>query len=911
MTCQISTAGPAWSDRNCQHRRHNTCISSPLLLGLVFLAYSLSLLVSPVRAFSSLSFAFAFLPSTSRRSTKLFLQQDRRSLDSPKYNISVLIIDHYDSFTYNLYDYFAQLLVEPPTVIAKDAFDDFQRDQWGRFDGIVLSPGPGTPHEQPPLSHQAITHNSDVPLLGVCLGHQLIALNYGANVGKAPIPIHGQDHLIMRENLQLQQVSPLFQDLPNAFRVVRYHSLAAYYLPDCLHVLARSEGDNVVQAIQHQHFPHYGVQFHPESIGTQHGMALIENFCRIVQAHKSKKTSLSTIPNIPWTISSQPKVSPSAQAPRQQPSEPRFRIVCHAFQSTADADPEAVFESLYEPLPYSIWLDSSSAAALRGDLDIIAAPSSPGDVIEYNRSNKNVSTLDILSQLEHEIFGTSLSNHDRLPRSLSKELAVISNFNDPIHFEAEDSNQSPLPFHYRGGFLGYLGYEVRHDTQQYLYHRHHTTVHKSCGIAEGSLSVNEQHSSAVSDTPTAAFFLARNSLVFHHPSRMWYMISLVEQDEDLIQTVSWMKSTKQRILDLNKELPESPKNHHIQNLNTPGKTLVQFTPSRSKEEYEAAIAQCHDLIRQGESYELCLTNQLEAHLPNALSTWELYKLLRRRNPAPYSAFFRWRQRDSMGKEMSICCSSPERFMSVQRKQLFPGASIVLQAEAKPIKGTARRVLPSNGSGRTEAEEAEDQQLARDLEFSLKNRAENLMIVDLLRNDMSRVCQVGSVHVAKLMAIESFATVHQMVSTIRGVLATGAGQEKASTCIDLLRAAFPGGSMTGAPKTRTMELLEELEQHEERGPYAGSLGYISVNGCMDMNIIIRSAVITQDGEKGQRIKIGAGGAVTALSEPKDEYDEMQLKAEAVVQAVQDWVAAHSLPYFFDSNSTLSVLTGDAR
>ena len=251
-------------------------------------------------------------------------------------------------------------------------------------------------------------------------------------------------------------------------------------------------------------------------------------------------------------------------------------------------------------------------------------------------------------------------------------------------------------------------------------------------------------------------------------------------------------------------------------------------------------------------------------------------------------------------------------MCVQRKQALPGAPFVLQAEAKPIKGTARRVPPSNGICRNEAEEAEDQQLARDLEFSLKDRAENLMIVDLLRNDMSRVCQVGSVHVAKLMAIESFATVHQMVSTIRGVLATEGGQEKAATCIDLLRAAFPGGSMTGAPKTRTMELLEELEQHVERGPYAGSLGYVSVNGCMDMNIIIRSAVIIQDGKNGQRIKIGAGGAITALSEPNDEYDEMLLKTGAVVQAVQDWTAIHGLPsYWLDSNSTLSVSTVDAR
>lgn len=813
--------------------------------------------------------------------------------------------------------------MEPPTVIAKDDFDEFQRDRWRHFDGIVLSPGPGSPHEQPPLSHQAITRNSDVPILGVCLGHQLIALNYGANVRKAPTPIHGQDHLIVREDTHSQSLhpSPLLQDLPNAFRVVRYHSLAAYDLPDCLQVLARSKGDYVIQAIQHHQFPHYGVQFHPESIGTQYGMALIHNFCRIVQAHKDNtpSTSATGTPNNQWTqsLQLQPKVPTSLQAPNNQLSEPRFRVVAHQFQSRAN--PESVFESLYKHLPYSIWLDSSSATSLRGDLDILAAPNSPEDVFEYNRSSKNVSSLDILSQLEEEIFGNSLSTyHVCPPRSPSTELALISNFSDPIQFEAEVT-QSPLPFHYRGGFLGYLGYEIRHDTDQYLYHRHDSTsatLDQSLGTT-GDSSIGtvttEQHSPTLSDTPTAAFFLARRSLVFHHPSHTWYMIGLVEQEKELIHIVSWMKTTKQHILHLQVNgQPESLADHQTQNPKRSGNQIMRFTPNRSKEEYEAAIAKCHDLIRQGESYELCLTNQLEAHLPRALSTWELYKLLRRRNPAPYSAFFRWQYRDSNDKELSICCSSPERFMCVQRKQLLPGAPIVLQAEAKPIKGTARRVLPSNGTCRNEAEEREDQQLARDLEFSRKNRAENLMIVDLLRNDMSRVCQVGSIHVAKLMAIESFATVHQMVSTIRGVLSTQVGQEKASTCIDLLRAAFPGGSMTGAPKIRTMELLEELENHVERGPYAGSLGYISVNGCMDMNIVIRSAVVTQDGEKGQRIKIGAGGAITALSDPQDEYEEMLLKCGAILEAVQDWVEAHSLPFSSDSQSnSTSVLTVDTQ
>jgi para-aminobenzoate synthetase len=138
-----------------------------------------------------------------------------------------------------------------------------------------------------------------------------------------------------------------------------------------------------------------------------------------------------------------------------------------------------------------------------------------------------------------------------------------------------------------------------------------------------------------------------------------------------------------------------------------------------------------------------------------------------------------------------------------------------------------------------------------------------------------------------MDIESFATVHQMVSTIRGTLI------ESKNAIDLLRASFPGGSMTGAPKLRTMELLEELEDGVDRGPYSGSLGYLSVNGCMDMNIIIRSTVLTLSDDHPQdnawKVSIGAGGAITALSEVEDEYEEMLLKARAVVAAVQDWAS----------------------
>ena len=338
----------------------------------------------------------------------------------------------------------------------------------------------------------------------------------------------------------------------------------------------------------------------------------------------------------------------------------------------------------------------------------------------------------------------------------------------------------------------------------------------------------------------------------------------------------------------------------------PGKASIEFVPNRPKETYKEDVEKCHEYIRKGDSYELCLTNQLEAKISGkSVSTFDLYKTIRQVNPAPYSSYFRWNlasKKDEtkaadepLSTSLVICSSSPERFMSVSRKQPHPEMPPILQAEAKPIKGTCARVMPENGICRTDAETREDDRRARSLELSLKNRAENLMIVDLLRNDMSRVCKTGSVHVSKLMGIESFQTVHQMVSTIRGTLSDS------YNFIDLLRASFPGGSMTGAPKIRTMEILEELEENVDRGAYSGSLGYLSVNGCMDMNIMIRSATVTPSEQKDEwKVSIGAGGAITALSEAEDEYDEMLLKARAVRQAVETWAAT------IDNNDEATIL-----
>ncbi len=225
----------------------------------------------------------------------------------------------------------------------------------------------------------------------------------------------------------------------------------------------------------------------------------------------------------------------------------------------------------------------------------------------------------------------------------------------------------------------------------------------------------------------------------------------------------------------------------------------------------------------------------------------LYRRLRRGNPSPFAAFLRFGER-------TVVSSSPERFLSVDRER---------KVQARPIKGTISRAAD---------DPAEDERRREWLRSDEKTQAEHLMIVDLLRNDIGRVCDVDSVSVPGLMTVEPYATVHQLVSTIEGTLEAG------RSAVECVRACFPGGSMTGAPKERTMEIIDDIEA-EARGVYSGSIGYFGLDGNTDLNIVIRTIVM-----RPGRTTIGAGGAIVMQSDPQDEFDEMLLKARAPMAAI---------------------------
>ncbi|MGW8258261.1 MAG: aminodeoxychorismate synthase component I, partial [Thermoguttaceae bacterium] len=264
----------------------------------------------------------------------------------------------------------------------------------------------------------------------------------------------------------------------------------------------------------------------------------------------------------------------------------------------------------------------------------------------------------------------------------------------------------------------------------------------------------------------------------------------------------------------------------------------------SQSEYCRAVETIKERISAGDVYQVCLTRRLDTPLAGG-TAWDLYQTLRRINPAPFACFLNF-------PEVQIVSSSPERFLKLDSDNV---------AESRPIKGTRPRGLNA----------VDDDCLRKELAASTKDRAENVMIVDLVRNDFGRVCAFGTVEVPEFLVVEDYATVFQLVSTIRGRLAQGRDG------LDLLRACFPGGSMTGAPKIEAMKIIDRLEP-VKRGIYSGAIGYIDFSGAMDWSIVIRTIVIANG-----RCYFHVGGGIVADSEAESEYRETEDKALALITA----------------------------
>lgn len=330
------------------------------------------------------------------------------------------------------------------------------------------------------------------------------------------------------------------------------------------------------------------------------------------------------------------------------------------------------------------------------------------------------------------------------------------------------------------------------------------------------------------DVPELAIGIYAWAVVVDHERQCAW---LVAQDRALESAQSW-----ERLVESVTARAAKPRR--------PFRVLSPVQSSFDRASYARAFARVQDHIRAGDCYQINLTQRFEARVHG--DSWHAYERLRRTNPAPYSAYLDL-------PFAQVLCSSPERFLTVRDGRV----------ETKPIKGTRPRA----------ADPTVDARLAAELAQSAKDRAENVMIVDLLRNDLGKCCVPGTISAGPLFAIESFASVHHLVSTVTGQLAPGAH------AVDLIRACFPGGSITGAPKHRAMQIIEALEP-ARRSVYCGCIGYLGFDGDIDLNIAIRTLLCT-----GERIFAWAGGGIVADSTLESEYQESLDKAAALLAILE--------------------------
>ncbi len=294
------------------------------------------------------------------------------------------------------------------------------------------------------------------------------------------------------------------------------------------------------------------------------------------------------------------------------------------------------------------------------------------------------------------------------------------------------------------------------------------------------------------------------------------------------ESIRWIKGNS------DDEFPEKPDKRDEIKVTDPEYTV-------SRQEYLSAIEEAKRRISEGDFYEINLSHQMKAGYEG--SPFKLYRSMRSVGPVPFGAFI-------LKEDIAVCSMSPERFLAKKGDRVF----------SQPIKGTTRR-----GS-----DESDDRKLRDFLKDSQKNRAENLMIVDLVRNDLSKISAKGSVKVSDLFEIQTFGTVHQMVSTVEA-------QSVTDNPIEIIKACYPMGSMTGAPKISAMKSIEELENYR-RGIYSGAIGYIEPYGDFDFSVVIRTAIL-----KENNLYYSVGGAITGDSDPEEEWEETIIKARALTKA----------------------------
>lgn len=689
--------------------------------------------------------------------------------------IKLLIVDHHDSYTNNI----LKILEGDIEVFIINHDRLHSHLVIDRFDAVILSPGPGRSDNDNDfnLGNKIIKYAVEIkkPLLGICLGHQGIATALSTDSKLQPVNNIKHGHRI----LITLTAGRLFRGIQSNLHVVTYNSLTIKTSDNALvnshlKITATEANDNnSIMALEHTRAPIYGLQFHPESIQSECGAQIMNNFIDI--CYQYKRDTL-TVPRELIECSSIATVS--------QPTPHVQKSAFEVTQRSVDlsGDPKEVFnQSVRQSIGLgSIWLDSARVVEGVESMSYLAKPAI-GISFKLSDHSLTIQTRDESSQVT--INGSFWIWFDKLQKIIE------------ILVDKPQSNRFSV------GWVTALGYELGKDSLE---------GYDTCQTKlDTHLNRSDQHNSV-----DALLLFCNQVLAFNHVDKVWKQYGLKQTssiDYDSLPLEDGMRFILDHLLTPSHSTPQP------QTSQPPHQLPFKFM--HPPQAYKRAIEEARRQIALGESYELCLTTRFTADAEDIDhgDCWEIYKQLRSSNPAPYAAFI-----NIPILNLAILSSSPERFMRMDDSRVV---------EMKPIKGTV---------GRDKDDAVRDTQLADSLQQDEKERAENLMIVDLIRSDLLSFCEPASVDVPHLMCIETFEKVHQLVSTIRGRRRSNVG------VVDSIKRSFPPGSMTGSPKLRSVRILERLEG-TNRGFYSGCIGYIGVNGCTDLSVVIRTIVYADQGK----------------------------------------------------------------
>lgn len=825
----------------------------------------------------------------------------------------ILFIDAYDSFSNNITSLLTTLLDVDVCVLHIDSpihKAEFRREL-SHYEAVVCGPGPGSPENEDDVGLMRwvweLEGDDLVPVLGVCLGFQGLVLACGGKVRRLRRGLHGMVREIEHRPLQGALLPDnLFEDV-REFRATLYHSLCADVRQDAVSDWERTkwesplgltdivpqawveedrgdgqESERILMAVKHRRKPFWGLQYHPESVCTEEeGNRVLKNWFRLARRWNLKRGRAVNKDNTdvlaqnavrssllqPIPINHHDEITGEADTWKRLIS-PKNARVSYQYQ-TFELPPKGIevpeiVEALGVTDTEHVILDSSNAnqpppstgVDVRGRFSIIALQVSTSLRFEYRTGKDAVSVIGANAGLP--LMKVPLSTGQTVWHVLaefheSRRLALRSEGSHTMTVEDE------VPF--LGGFVGFVTYEQ--------------------GLDDIGLTLSQKRGH---ERPDVCLVWVTKSIVVDHQDRKLHIQDL-EGDLEWLQTVAGRLKTALWHKGLS-----SQRNGSIPCRSPETQPVVQ---KPDEVEYEAKVRLCQEHIAAGDTYELCLTDQTQilrsftprdyddqktrmpqrrrsstaAKLSSRRNTsWDLYCTLRTGNPAPFASYIR------LGGA-TIISSSPERFLQYNQSGL---------CAMQPMKGTVRKSTEAgDGCAATLAE-------AEAILHVPKEEAENLMIVDLVRHDLHGICGAGRVTVPDLLKVEEYQTVYQMITTVEGQLpqAGERGSRSRYSGLDVLSASLPPGSMTGAPKKRSCEILQQIEGGKERSLYSGVIGYMCVSGRGDWSVTIRSMfrwddeTRKEDGKEGPEETevwhIGAGGAVTILSTPEGEREEMFVK-----------------------------------